>query len=85
VPVRRGSSFESMSVAIEAAALGLGAVIAIEALLPPDLARNAVAPAHALRRPTRHHFTLQYEARHGGNPDLRALGEWLGACFLEEA
>ena len=40
IAVRGGSTFESMNVAIEAAAHGLGAVIAIEALLGPDLARG---------------------------------------------
>jgi LysR family glycine cleavage system transcriptional activator len=81
LPLRGGSTFESMNVAIEAAAQGLGAVIAIEALLAPDLERGAVVPAHALRRPTRRHFTLQYEARHAGNPDLRALAAWLQGQF----
>ena len=85
IPLRGGSTFESMNVAIEAAAQGMGAVIAIEALLPPDLARGAVVPAHAQRRPTRRHFTLQYEARHAGNPDLRALAEWLRDQFSSTA
>ncbi|UPY36516.1 LysR family transcriptional regulator [Sediminicoccus sp. KRV36] len=80
-PLRGGSTFESMNVAMEAAAQGLGAVIAIEALLAPDLARGAVVPAHAVRRPTRRHFTLQYETRHAGNPDLRMLADWLRGEF----
>jgi len=79
VPVRGGSTFESMNVAIEAAAQGLGAVIAIEAMLPPDLERGLVVPAHTLRRPTRRHFALQYETRQAGNPGLQALAAWLRA------
>ncbi|MBX9751801.1 MAG: LysR family transcriptional regulator [Roseococcus sp.] len=75
--VRGGSTFESMNVAIEAAALGLGTVIAIEALLAHDVARGSVVPAHSIRRTTRRHFTLQYETRRGGNPDLQALANWL--------
>lgn len=85
VAVRGGSTFESMNVAIEAAAHGLGAVIAIEALLAPDLARGTIAVAHDMRRPTRRHFTLQYEARHGGNPDLLALAGWLRGQFAGHA
>ncbi|WP_431304888.1 LysR substrate-binding domain-containing protein [Sediminicoccus sp. BL-A-41-H5] len=81
LPLRGGSTFESMNVAIEAAAQGMGAVIAIEALLGPDLERGAVVPAHPLRRPTRRHFTLQYESRHAGNPDVQALAGWLQAQF----
>jgi LysR family glycine cleavage system transcriptional activator len=81
LPLRGGSTFESMNVAIEAAAQGMGAVIAIEALLGPDLARGAVVPAHPLRRPTRRHFTLQYESRHAGNPDVQTLAGWLQGQF----
>lgn len=85
VPLRGGSTFESMNVAIEAAAQGLGAVIAIEALLAPDLARGSVVPAHGQRRPTRRHFTLQFETRHAGNPDLRSLAEWLREAFAAQS
>ena len=85
VPVRGGSTFESMNVAIEAAELGLGAVIAIEALLPPDVALGTVMPAHGTRRPTRRYFTLQYETRHGGNPALQALANWLLTELAEAA
>jgi hypothetical protein len=37
-----GSSFDSIGLAIEAAAAGLGFAMAIEAMLPPDLARRKV-------------------------------------------
>ena len=80
VPAESGSSFESIGLALEAAAAGLGFAIAIEALLGPDLARGAVVRAHPLVRPTRRWFVLQYELRHEADPALSAFAEWLCAA-----
>jgi LysR family glycine cleavage system transcriptional activator len=77
VPVQGGSSFESIGLAIEAAAAGLGFAMAIEALLAPDLARGAVVVAHETVRPTRRHFVLQLEARLAEDPALLAFADWL--------
>ncbi len=74
-----GSSFESIGLAIEAAAVGLGFAMAIEALLPPDLARRKVVVAHPTVRPTRRTFVLQYEARLADDPALAAFSEFLRA------
>lgn len=77
VPVQGGSSFESIGLAIEAAAAGLGFALAIEALLAPDLARGAVVIAHETVRPTRRHFVLQSEARLADDPALLAFADWI--------
>ena len=77
VSVQGGSSFESIGLAIEAAAAGLGFAMAIEALVPPDLERGRVVLAHPSARPTRRHFVLQYEARLGDDPALTAFATWL--------
>lgn len=77
VPVRGGSTFESASQTLEAVAADLGVAIAIEGLLGPDLANGRVALAHRARRPTRRHFTLQYENRVADDPSLVAFADWL--------
>jgi LysR family glycine cleavage system transcriptional activator len=77
VSVRRGSTFESASQTLEAVAADLGLGIAIEGLLGPDLKSRRVAIAHPSRRPTRRHFTLQYDARFGDDPSLAAFAAWL--------
>ncbi|MDE2581538.1 MAG: LysR family transcriptional regulator [Rhodospirillales bacterium] len=77
VPVRGGSGFESIGLAIEAAAAGLGFAIAIEALLGPDLARGGVVVAHRVVRPTRRWFVLQYDQRLAEDPALAAFAAWL--------
>ncbi len=77
VSVRGGSSFESLSLAIEAAAAGLGVTIAIDGLLAPDLASGAVTRAHSVVRPTRRSFVLQYEQRLAEDPSMAAFAEWL--------
>jgi LysR family glycine cleavage system transcriptional activator len=79
VQVPRGSTFESLSLALEAAAMGLGAAIAIEALIGSDVAEGRIVIAHPARRPTRRYFVLQAEARHARDPDLLALASWLEA------
>ena len=81
VPAQAGSSFESIGLAIEAAAAGLGFAMAIEALLGPDLARRKVVVAHPTVRPTRRHFVLQYEARLADDPALTAFATWLRGRF----
>lgn len=83
VPVRGGSSFESATQTLEAVAADLGLGIAIEGLLGPDLASGRVAIAHPVRRPTRRHFTLQYETRFAEDPSLSAFADWL--CTALEA
>jgi LysR family transcriptional regulator, glycine cleavage system transcriptional activator len=77
IPAQLGSSFESVGLAIEAAAAGMGAAIAIEALLPPDLARRKIVIAHSKVRRTRRHFVLQYEARLADEPALSAFRDWI--------
>jgi LysR family transcriptional regulator, glycine cleavage system transcriptional activator len=79
VPVRGGSSFEGAALTLEAAAAGLGAAIAIEALLEPDLASGALAVAHPIRRPTRRGFVLAHETRLADDPSVVAVADWLGA------
>ncbi len=77
VPVRGGSTFESATQTLEAVAADLGLAIAIEGLLGPDLANRRIALAHPARRPTRRHFTLQYEARVADDPSLVVFADWL--------
>jgi LysR family glycine cleavage system transcriptional activator len=81
IAVRGGSSFESASQTLEAAAADLGAAIAIEGLLQPDLASGRLAIAHPARRPTTRHFTLQYETRLARDPSLSAFADWLCRQF----
>jgi LysR family glycine cleavage system transcriptional activator len=77
VPVQGGSSFESLSLAIEAAEAGLGVAIAIEGLLGPDLARGKLVRAHPIVRQTRRHFVLEYEQRMADDPAVAAFADWL--------
>lgn len=77
VPVRGGSTFESASQTLEAVVADLGLGIAIEGLLGPDLKAGRIAIAHAARRPTRRHFTLQYDVRFADDPSLMAFADWL--------
>jgi len=78
VAVQGGSSFESLGLAVEAAAAGLGATIAIEGLLAPDLERGRIARAHPMVRPTRRSFVLEFEQRRENDPAIAALAAWLG-------
>ncbi|HET7885889.1 MAG TPA: LysR substrate-binding domain-containing protein [Bradyrhizobium sp.] len=77
VPVQGGSSFESLSLAIEAAAAGLGVAITIDGLLAPDLASGAVVKAHPAVRPTRRSFVLEYEQRLAEDPAVAAFSAWI--------
>ena len=71
-----GLFFESIGLALEAAAEGLGVARGIRRLLDGDLSTGRVAIAVPLVRPTRRWFTLIYGA---GKIDLalRAFAEWL--------
>jgi LysR family glycine cleavage system transcriptional activator len=77
VAVQGGSSFESLSLAIEAAEAGVGVTIAIEGLLAPDLARGKLVRAHPVVRQTRRHFVLEYEQGMADDPALAAFADWL--------
>jgi LysR family glycine cleavage system transcriptional activator len=77
VPIRDGGTFESIGLALEAAAAGLGYAIAIEGLLGPELERGDVVCAHKLVRPTRRHFVLQYETRLAGDSALQDFTDWV--------
>jgi len=77
IPVQGGSSFENLGLAIDAAAAGLGAAIAIEGLLAPDLARGNLVRAHPVVRETRRHFVLEYEQRMADDPAVVAFASWL--------
>lgn len=81
VPATNGSSYESIGLAIEAASRGLGAAIAIDGLLAPDLDSDAVVVAHELRRPTRRCFVLQIETKRKHDPELRECFDWLVERF----
>ncbi|TCH98338.1 LysR family transcriptional regulator [Roseococcus sp. SYP-B2431] len=77
IPVRGGSTFDGVSLALEAAAADLGLAIAIEGLLGPDLAAGRLAIAHPARRPTHRNFVLQYDARLAEDPSLAIFADWL--------
>lgn len=81
VDAEAGPSFESISLAIDAAREGLGVALAIRGLIGPDLAAGrVVVPAPGLRRSTRS-FVLMVETGRLGEPALRRFRDWL----LEEA
>ena len=84
VSVRGGSSFESLSLAVEAAAAGLGVTIAIDGLLAPDLASGLVVRAHPIVRPTRRSFVLQFEQRLAEDPSVAAFADWLRCASSRE-
>lgn len=76
-----GPSFESISLAIDAAREGLGVALAIRGLIGPDLAAGrVVVPVPGLRRSTRS-FVLMVEGARLGEPALRLFRDWL----IEEA
>jgi LysR family glycine cleavage system transcriptional activator len=55
----------------------MGAAIAIDGLLAPDLARGNLVKAHPIVRPTRRQFVLEYEQRMAEDPALTAFVAWL--------
>lgn len=76
-----GPSFESISLAIDAAREGLGVALAIRGLVGPDLAAGrVVVPVPGVRRSTRS-FVLMTEAGRLREPALRLFRAWL----IEEA
>lgn len=72
-----GPSFESIALALDAAAEGLGVALAIRALVGADLAAGRVAIPHPFIRPTTRHFTLLHDAGREEDPALAALRGWL--------
>jgi DNA-binding transcriptional LysR family regulator len=81
VAPRTGMFFESIALAVDAAAEGLGVALAIRALVGADLDARRVVVPHPLVRPTTRAFTLLHETSRYAEPALMALREWL----LEEA
>ena len=76
-----GPSFESISLAIDAAREGLGVALAIRGLIGPDLTEGrVVVPVAGIRRSTRS-FVLMMEHGRLAEPALRVFRDWL----LEEA
>jgi LysR family glycine cleavage system transcriptional activator len=82
--VRNAGSYESISLALEAAAAGLGYAIAIEALLPQDLQSGRIALAHTVARPTRRWFVLQYETSRTNDPATSDFVQWLEHLAMAE-
>ncbi|WP_421996145.1 LysR substrate-binding domain-containing protein [Roseococcus sp.] len=81
VDTAAGPSFESISLALDAAREGIGVAMAIRGLVGPDLAAGRiVAPLPGIRRSSRS-FTLMLEASRLGEPALRLFRDWL----MEEA
>jgi LysR family glycine cleavage system transcriptional activator len=81
VDAEAGPSFESISLAIDAAREGLGVALAIRGLIGPDLAAGSVVvPVPGTRRSSRS-FVLMVETGRLGEPALSRFRDWL----LEEA
>ncbi|WBV41615.1 LysR substrate-binding domain-containing protein [Pseudoroseomonas cervicalis] len=76
---RRGPRFESIALALDAAAEGLGVALAIQALVGPDLAAGRVVAPHCYLRQTSRHFTLLHDAERATEPALSRLRDWLAA------
>ena len=72
-----GSTFESIGVALDAAAEGLGVALAVRALLGPDLAAGRVVVPLPFSRRSSRSFVLMHDAARSGDPALSALREWL--------
>ncbi|HEY8610302.1 MAG TPA: LysR substrate-binding domain-containing protein [Roseomonas sp.] len=72
-----GPSFESIALALDAAAEGLGVALAIRALVAQDLAAGRVVVPHPFTRPTTRCFTLLHDVEREGDPALAALRDWL--------
>jgi DNA-binding transcriptional LysR family regulator len=80
-----GSAFESIALAIDAAAGGLGVAMAIRALIEPDLAAGRVVMPVAFERRSRRGFALLYEAARSADPGIVAFHGWLAAETAEQA
>lgn len=72
-----GLFFESIALATDAAAEGLGVALAIRALAGADLAARRIVAPHSFVRSTTRAFTLLHDERRGLDPAIRALGDWL--------
>lgn len=82
---KAGTAFESIALALDAAASGLGVAMAIRALIEPDLAAGRIAiPVPFLRRSSRS-FVLMHEAARATDPALLAFREWLAEEAGEDA
>ncbi|WP_419897658.1 LysR substrate-binding domain-containing protein [Roseomonas sp. USHLN139] len=81
VDPRAGLSFESIALAVDAAAEGLGVALAIQALVRADLAAGRVVALHPFIRPTSRAFTLLHAPGRQADAGLAALRDWL----VEEA
>jgi len=72
-----GPSFESISLALDAAREGLGVALAIRGLIGPDLAAGrVVVPVAGTRRSSRS-FVLMMETGRLGEPALQRFRDWL--------
>ncbi len=80
-----GSVFESIGVALDAAAEGLGVALAIEALIGPDLASGRVVVPMPFCRPTSRCFVLMHDAMRAEDAALVAFRDWLRAEAAEGA
>lgn len=77
VKAEAGPSFESISLAVDAASEGLGVALAIWGLIGADLAaRRVVIPVPGVRRSSRS-FMLMVEAARREEPALRRFCDWL--------
>ena len=85
IVVQGGSSFESLSLTLEAATSGMGAAIAIDGLLGADLEREGLVRAHNVVRPTRRHFALEYEQRMADDAAVAAFASWLRELATPDA
>lgn len=74
---RGGLFFESIALAVDAAAEGLGVALAIRALASADLSTGRVATPHPFIRPTTRAFTLLHADSRQGEAGLSALRGWL--------
>ncbi|MFC7738609.1 LysR substrate-binding domain-containing protein [Roseomonas sp. GCM10028921] len=72
-----GPGFESIALALDAAAEGLGVALAIRALVAADLAAGRVVVPHPFVRRTTRLFTLLHDAERIGDPAILALRGWL--------
>jgi DNA-binding transcriptional LysR family regulator len=72
-----GPRFESIALALDAAAEGLGVALAIRALVGQDLAAGRVVVPHPFMRSTTRRFTLLHDAEREDDPALAALRDWL--------
>jgi DNA-binding transcriptional LysR family regulator len=72
-----GPRFESIALALDAAAEGLGVALAIKALVKADLVAGRVAAPHSFVRPTTRCFTLLHDASRDADAALLALRNWL--------